>query len=93
LCRRKGIVDQFAAYLKADARETEALPRVISEVSEHRILSRTLSRTTPDPSPWSKSLPPMNAARFAAEIRNVALWLWQGNRNRWPRDSMLETTF
>ena len=78
--RRKGIIERYEEYLKADGRKGEGLPPVVAEVSGRRI---ALTHSEPDNERsfvLSEVISATNAARFARELRNVAEWLWRGKR-------------
>jgi hypothetical protein len=78
--RKAGILTQYADYLRADGREGEAMPLVVSEVSAHRV---ALTHSEPDNQRTfqvSSVISATDAARFAVGVRAVAEWLWRGTR-------------
>lgn len=74
------ITKQYQLFLEADGRLEEIVPDVIKEIGDHR---KALTHSEPD-NPRSarvgRVISPDEAARYAASIRQVADWLWQGKR-------------
>lgn len=78
--RRAGIVAKYARLLEVTGRAGEPMPDVIEEISDHRI---ALTHSEPDNERTTKLasvISATDAARFAAEVRIVAEWLWQKKR-------------
>lgn len=78
--RRAGILDQYRDLLDVSRRTGEAVRDVVGEISAHRV---ALTHSEPDnkrSAALGEVISATDAARFAAALREVAEWLWQGQR-------------
>jgi hypothetical protein len=78
--RRAGILQQYREVLDASGRNGEAVRDIVGEVSAHRV---ALTHSEPDnkrSAALGEVISATDAARFAAALREVAEWLWQGQR-------------
>jgi hypothetical protein len=78
--RKAGIVEQYEKYLANDGRPGEPLHPVIEEISAHRIALTHSEPDNPRTFVLGNVISATDAARFAAQVRNVAEWLWRGER-------------